>query len=194
VKSLCTRGVVLEHGSVKFEGEINEAVDYYLSNNIINKWFYKNPNIETSAIRFVEVVTSSKNGIHDFNEDIKINIDVFCETKITDPAVSYQILNSDNIPLVHELNLNSENEFCNERGVFRLTSTISKLKLYQGNYKLNVYFADNFTKKRIDTVVELCDFEIINTNKRTYYWQKGTAQYKENNTNWKVEKKINLHL
>ena len=188
VKSLCTRGIVLENGSVKFEGEINEAVDYYLSNNIINKWFYKNSNIETSAIRFVEVVTSSKNGIHDFNEDIKINIDVFCETKITDPAVSYQILNSDNIPLVHELNLNSENEFCNERGVFRLTSTISKLKLYQGNYKLNVYFSDNFTKKRIDTVVELCDFEIINTNKRTYYWQKNTAQYKENDTVWKIEK------
>lgn len=32
VKSLCTRGVVLEHGKVVFEGDQNESVDYYLSN------------------------------------------------------------------------------------------------------------------------------------------------------------------
>jgi len=31
VKSLCTRGIVLEHGKVVFEGGQNESVDYYLS-------------------------------------------------------------------------------------------------------------------------------------------------------------------
>ena len=31
VKSLCTRGIVLEHGKVVFEGDQNESVDYYLS-------------------------------------------------------------------------------------------------------------------------------------------------------------------
>ena len=111
-------------------------------------------------------------------------IDMLCCTC----AISYQILNSDNISLIHELNLNSENSFCQEEGVFRLTSTIKKLKLYQGKYKLNVYFADSFTKQRIDTVIEKCNFEIINTNKRVYYWEQGTAQYKENNTGWKVIK------
>ncbi|MAY23667.1 MAG: ABC transporter [Flavobacteriaceae bacterium] len=30
VKSLCTRGIVLEHGTVVFDGDTDEAVDYYL--------------------------------------------------------------------------------------------------------------------------------------------------------------------
>lgn len=31
VKSLCSRGIVLEHGQVKFDGDIEHAVSYYLS-------------------------------------------------------------------------------------------------------------------------------------------------------------------
>lgn len=34
VKSLCTRGIVLEHGTVVFDGATDEAVDYYLKNNV----------------------------------------------------------------------------------------------------------------------------------------------------------------
>ncbi len=33
VKSLCTKGIVLEHGKVVFDGESNAAVDFYLTNN-----------------------------------------------------------------------------------------------------------------------------------------------------------------
>lgn len=33
VKSLCTKGVVLEHGKVVFDGESNAAVDFYLTSN-----------------------------------------------------------------------------------------------------------------------------------------------------------------
>ena len=84
--------------------------------------------------------------------------------------------------------LNEEIEFGQEKGIFRLTSVIKGLKLYEGDYKLNVYFSDNFSKIRIDTVTEQCNFKIINTNKRTYYWHRGSAQYKEENTFWNVMK------
>ncbi|MCL4112435.1 UNVERIFIED_CONTAM: hypothetical protein GTU68_046961 [Idotea baltica] len=32
VRKLCTRGILLEHGKVSFEGEINKVVDHYLNN------------------------------------------------------------------------------------------------------------------------------------------------------------------
>ncbi|AFL81689.1 ABC-type polysaccharide/polyol phosphate transport system, ATPase component [Aequorivita sublithincola DSM 14238] len=39
VKSLCTRAIVLEHGKTIFEGDTNEAVDFYLNTNLntVNK-------------------------------------------------------------------------------------------------------------------------------------------------------------
>ena len=33
VKSLCTRGIVLEHGKIKFSGGIDDVVEYYLKSN-----------------------------------------------------------------------------------------------------------------------------------------------------------------
>lgn len=189
VKSLCDRGIVLKNGKLAFEGQIHSSVEYYFGDDIHKSWFYENEeSSRNSYIKRVEVLTSDSNGLHDFNQDITINIEIFTAQKIKDPAVSYHILNSDNIPLVHELNLNSENEFCQEKGIYKLSSTIKNLKLYQGEYKLNVYFADNFTKSRIDTITEKCNFRIINTNKRAYYWQNGTAQYKENDTRWEIVK------
>jgi lipopolysaccharide transport system ATP-binding protein len=36
VKSLCTRAIVLEHGSTVFEGDVDAAVDFYLNNENMN--------------------------------------------------------------------------------------------------------------------------------------------------------------
>jgi len=36
VRNLCTRGIVLENGVNNFNGSTNEAVDYYISKNVIN--------------------------------------------------------------------------------------------------------------------------------------------------------------
>ncbi len=189
VKSLCTKGILLENGELIHSGDVNSTLDKYLNNDLHNGYSYKNikfSNVNKSYIKEVEVVTSLKNGIHEFNKDLVIKIEVFSHNKIKDPAVSFQILNRDNIPVLHELNLNSENEFCQERGSYRLTSVIKNIKLYQGQYKLNIYFADNFSKIKLDAVIENCSFEIINENKRPYYWEVGSAIYKENNTKWEI--------
>jgi len=190
VKSLCTKGIVLENGGVVFEGSVNSSIDRYLSENQVTNSFYKNRGSvnKESYIKSAEVITSSKGSLHDFYSDIQINIEVYCEKAILQPAVSYQILNRDNIPLIHELILNNEKEFCQVKGTYKLISKISNLKLYQGLYKLNIYFADNFAKNKLDSVIEECNFEIINKNKRPYYWQGGSAVYKENNTEWEIIK------
>ncbi|MDP5081409.1 MAG: ABC transporter ATP-binding protein [Winogradskyella sp.] len=46
VKSLCTRAIVLEHGCVVFEGNIDEAVDFYLNN--------ENMQLGTGIVNYLE--------------------------------------------------------------------------------------------------------------------------------------------
>lgn len=191
VKSLCDNGIVLKNGLVSYKGDVHSSIENYLLEENEKSWYYQNNNSSSKAfIKHVQILTSSENGLHDFNKDIKIEIEVCCTQKIKDPAISYQILNSDNIPIIHELILNEEMSFCQEKGSYRLFSTIKNLKLYQGIYKVNVFFADNFSKLRLDSVLEECKFEILNTNKRPYYWQPGTAIYKENDTSWQTQKII----
>jgi len=192
VKSLCTRGILLENGTSVFSGEIDDVINRYLNyTEGTYKYIAKRNQIEQgSYIKSVEVITSLNNGMHEFGKDLKVSVELFSDKRFAEPAISYQILSRDNIPLIHELNLNSENSFCDERGSYLLTSTIKDLKLYQGHYRLNVYFADNFSKSKIDSALEVCDFEVINKNKRPYYWQKDSALYKEDNTHWEIRKLI----
>ncbi|TYB80174.1 ABC transporter ATP-binding protein [Bizionia saleffrena] len=192
VKSLCTRGVVLEHGKVVFEGSEDKAVEKYLNSQQETSLVFENTKADarSSHIRKITILPSNLGGFQEFGKTMEINIELYSNGKIEAPAVSYQILNSNNQPLVHELILNTEKAFCQTEGVYVLSSTIHSIKLYQGSYKLNVFFADNFSKTKFDGLYEICPFEIINTNKRDYYWNSGSAVYKENDTNWNI-KRIN---
>ncbi|RED19589.1 lipopolysaccharide transport system ATP-binding protein [Flavobacterium cutihirudinis] len=189
VKSLCTRGVVLEHGKVVFEGDIDSSIEHYL-NTEFNKTNIYESYLEPKQpyIQRVEVITNSGSFFHDFNKDLKIKIKLFTPFNLVDPAVSYQIVSSEGIPVVHELNLFKEIPFCNEIGSYELTSQIKKLSLYPGVYKLNIFFADNFLKKRFDNALEACSFEVLLSEKREYYYQKNSAVYKEKETAWTVKK------
>ncbi|MFD1163091.1 ABC transporter ATP-binding protein [Hwangdonia seohaensis] len=187
VKRLCTRGVLLENGKIAYTGKINDVIDAYLSSSNKNFCNYlRSSNKSGTYIKSVSVKTSTKGRLHEFNKDLKIEIELHCNATIKEPAVSYQILNNENVPIIHELILRNDIAFCNKKGKFILTSTIEKIKLYQGRYRLNVYFADNFTKSKYDTLFEICPFEVINENKRPYYWADGSAIYKEDKTKWEV--------
>jgi len=189
VRDLCTRGIVLENGTSVFEGDQNESVDQYLMAGEDSKYFYKSnkQNESSNYIDEVTILTSDKNGVHCFGEDLTIEITLIINYAIGDPAVSYHILDAADKSIVHELILNKEQQFGQNIGKYILKSKIKNPKLYQGKYKLNVHFADNFAKVKYSTLLEACNFEIINPSKRDYYWETGSAVYKEDKTSWEVK-------
>jgi len=189
VKSLCTRGIVLENGGIVFDGETDKAVEHYLDINFNRSVTYKTK-LENNVphIKEIEVLTNHESFYHDFKEDLKIKITLYSPEILIEPAISYQIVSIDDEPILHELNLYKENKFGEEIGTYELISEIKQLSLYPGIYKLNVFFADNFLKKKFDQVLNACSFEIILKEKRDYYFDKGSAIYKEQNTLWKIKK------
>ena len=189
VKSLCTRAIVLENGISVFEGNTYKAVDFYLKNTKNFSGSYQNQRLNNrdNSVVSAKVVTSKK-GFHEYGKNIEIEIIINVGTLIQTPAISYQIVNSDNIPIIHELILSSETPFAKNLGRYILISKINNLKLYQGDYYLNIFFSDSFTKKVYTRLSDVCHFQIINSNVREHYWKDGSAIYKEDTTNWSINK------
>jgi lipopolysaccharide transport system ATP-binding protein len=187
---LCTRGIVVEHGKVVFEGGIDDAIENYLNIDLDTntKFESSNENKDTAHIKAIEIITNRNEYYQDYQSDFKIKFILFTPKALIEPAISYQIVNANEEPILHELNLNSENEFCNEEGFFEVISDIEPLNLYPGVYKVNAFFADNFLKIKYDSILNACCFEVLLTKKRDYYFQKGSAIYKEKNTSWKIKK------
>ncbi|MFD1064136.1 polysaccharide ABC transporter ATP-binding protein [Winogradskyella litorisediminis] len=189
VKNLCTRAIVLENGISVFEGDTFKAVDFYLKNTNNASRFYKNDalKINHNSVVSAKVITS-KIGFHEYGQDLEIEIIINIGKLIQSPALSYQIVNSDNVPIIHELVMSSEIPFGEEIGKYRLVSKIKELKLYQGDYHLNIYYSDSFTKNVFSRLFDVCHFRILNSNVREHYWQNGSAIYKENKTNWLINR------
>lgn len=82
VKSLCTKGVVMEHGTVKFNGNIDEAISFYLSSekgdfnsNSLDE-FIKNQNDDSFVLKkaFLYQDDSQDNYFYT-NKELLINIE-----------------------------------------------------------------------------------------------------------------------
>jgi len=102
VKSLCTRGMVLEHGKVIFEGHVEEAVNKYFSDQeqFANKKWDLESSPKTNFLRLLAVKILNENNEVALNHSISNSIAV---------EFTYEILEEGNI-FTHGFNLfNNEN-------------------------------------------------------------------------------------
>jgi lipopolysaccharide transport system ATP-binding protein len=133
VKSLCTRGIMLENGKVVFEGEIEEAISEYLNldNNVISKKVYSRseaPSSEIIRLLETEVINNIFENKSDYfiNEKvgIRIKFEVLIETD--DLVLGLNLYNNEEI---HILSSHQKNE-----------SIAYKVGIYQ----TIVWFPNNF--------------------------------------------------
>jgi lipopolysaccharide transport system ATP-binding protein len=160
VKSLCTRGIVMENGRVAFEGGIDESVERY-QNEILNydSTFQRKNNsfFDEIAIDKIEV-----------KDDLgKLKNTFFFDEKI---LIEFNFLSKDNIDENNKytlfctiLNHNSiricsyESELIKTN---RMQLQIDSEFLVRGKYFINA-FIHSPRVKRIDEVDEVCLFEVI---------------------------------
>lgn len=71
VKSLCTRGIVMEHGGIVFEGGIDESVDFYLQTSQYEGYVgeYSNINVEESGVLNIQLLDKNNLVRNEFGFD-----------------------------------------------------------------------------------------------------------------------------
>ncbi|WP_299522894.1 ABC transporter ATP-binding protein [Winogradskyella sp.] len=79
IKALCTKAIVLEHGEVAFNGQVEDALDYYLNNTMkSSEAIYINPQPNEDS-DILEVKVLKKNELADtfgFNESVSIDFKI----------------------------------------------------------------------------------------------------------------------
>lgn len=178
VSSLTNKAILLYKGEVEKMDCTPEVVKFYLSKYLTSNLTYQMISDDEVYIKSVKVITSLSNNVHFFGEDLELEFEIFSKISIRDAAISYQIINSENIPILHVLNLSSEVDFLKEPGAFKLVSKLPNVQLYPDRYRVNVHLADNYFKVKFQTLVDICPFEIqLKEKLREYYWYQGHATY-----------------
>jgi len=144
VKSLCTRGIVLEHGSVVFEGEIDQAINRYLSVkkselNLIDR----RDRVGSGNVKIIDVKIINAHRIMT-GSDMKIEIvyeTIVDEFFINEFGVSIWDLKENKII---SLSSNFKNQLDNISKSGTVICDIPSMPLVKGNYTLNCFVGSIF--------------------------------------------------
>lgn len=164
IKSLCTKTIMMENGTIVFEGNTNEGIDYYLQSNQYDgyKGSYINEAVEESGIVSLDVL--DKNGVNrtefGFDEPIAIKIKVKVNQKHFNSYLGFRVTDK-----------NEKNIFTSE---IEIASVIKEAGFHEFEIKLPVRFLVpnkfNLTfalhvpnVKMIDCLDDCLSFEIIET-------------------------------
>lgn len=160
VKSLCTRAIVLEHGSTVFEGNTDDAIDYYLrqSNSSDSNQNYVATRTDRQLfIKSVEFLP--KGGQVLLGDKIKVRTTIFSQSQsfINLHIGIYKVSGE---KLLHLSNIYDKDlQTINDKGNIVLECTVPSLTLTAGSYYLNLSLHKNNTKH--ENLREVVDFHII---------------------------------
>ena len=147
VKSLCTRGIVLENGKVTFEGPAEKCIDYYSTNQDVNLGFKPVKEIlteENIKITDLKILNKELNPIETVLSGEKINIVLKVNKGLANNVLHFGVgfYDREDTPQFHCSTEALQKPIYNSDGDYEVVLTIPKWPLIEGNYYINVYIKD----------------------------------------------------
>ena len=167
VKALCTRGVMLENGMVKYMGGIKDTVDYYIGEggSSENQYFddlATAPGNEIIRIKSFEILPGKPQANIDIESGIKFRLKFMCYKPDAMLDVNMLIRTMDDIMVVQlGQGLTSTGEKDSKVGMYSAEFDIPKYTLNAGRYKAEIFFGEN-QRYMVYSGFEQC-FEVANT-------------------------------
>ncbi len=142
IRNLCHRGIVLDQGLMGFQGDVNDAVDWYMENSIAHEI---KPRVEVTNqlrdmnrsldVQFRSFEMLKKSGTYATDEDIVLYISIEAFRDVPNCRVNYTIFSFDGEPIA---NHSSNHLFPIRKGETKLLEyTIINPHLAIGNYTVS---------------------------------------------------------
>lgn len=188
VKSLCSRGIVLEQGTISFDGEIDDAIKYYLDRQEKGSEDGKIPEgagtINKSVINFKKIMVKGAEKQHQNSLHYGENLRIECEIEAKESQevnVEFLLNSSDNYVLGGFNNVFSNQTIMLQKGINKFEVSV-ETPLNPGKYSLSPSIAQtngislHFLPNYIDLVVE--NVPLNKENPYPFVWINGNVQFK----------------
>ena len=147
IKALCHRGILLNQGSVAFDGPVNDAVDFYMQNNYAksDEMYFEDlaqaPGNEFIRVRSLSVRPTNGSSM-DMESGQTIELQVWNKKVDSMIDATFELRTSDDIIIFHRgTQLAAENK--TKEGEYRIVFDIPPYLLNAGRYKMKVWFGEN---------------------------------------------------
>lgn len=140
IQSLCSKGIVLENGIVKYDGSVSKALDSYIISGTTSSNSYKAKSIERNSIQEISLFNTNFDLSNNFrfDDEINLNFKFNLDSSYVDKVeLRFQVINQrEQIVFTSERKVNSFEK--NVDGDFRVQCTIPAEVLVPNGYSLLV--------------------------------------------------------
>lgn len=188
IASLTKRCLVLNNGTIVFDGDTSESIDAYLKSNRSTAMaeYIAKPRENSPTVTKITVATSNYGNVHVCGEPLEVSFELNVPHKLKGASLSFQIVNKNEVPIVHLWTFDSDKSMCREPGLWKLKCIIPKLRLYMGEYSLNIYFTGPPGGERFDIIEEVCPFKVeMFKTQREFQFRPDTCAYLED-SEWEI--------
>ena len=161
IMKLTKKCIYMDNGLIKNFDKTQKTVNTYLlkSKFIESLNFEDTTEYKTPQIKRINVKTSLENGKHYFGQTLVIKFSIFFPYKVEVPILSFQIFNSNNIPVINISK--AEESFVGEIGIVEFSCVMPAPRLYKGRYTLSAYLGDKRGDFHFQSVEHVCSFEVL---------------------------------
>lgn len=148
VKTLCNKGIVLEHGMVKYTGDATSSVGYYMqgsSETNLVKHFEDEYNNDYFHLHQLEVrnAEGTNDDIIDEYKTIQIIVRMTVKKDADNKKITFVMNNEEGITLFTFTHHNFRNQQALHEGLNEITCTIPAGFLNIGSYYLSMYYIED---------------------------------------------------
>jgi lipopolysaccharide transport system ATP-binding protein len=186
VATLTSKSIFLSDGGIKIYGATANVISHYLKRSIKSKEIYSAlPKNYNPSITRIEVIVSEKDGTHMNGKDLYIDIDVNMPELTESMALSLQIVNENELPIVYTYSFDVEQPTLRKTGINKMRCTLPQCELYVNTYYLIIHLAETKGRTKFETIDKVCQFKVVMPNKIIEWgWQKNVCTYTPSFT-WK---------
>ncbi|MBL0272564.1 MAG: ATP-binding cassette domain-containing protein [Chitinophagaceae bacterium] len=191
ITSLTQKCIFLENGQIRTHDSTNKVISVYTTSQNRNNFYIGQPSSEIPQVTSVEIVTSAGGTLQANGGPFTVMFEITIpHNNFLNIALSFQIFNHLNQPIVYNWIFDIEEPICRKKGINRLRFEFPIIRLYKGNYFLKVHLAETKTKIKFQEF-DCCSFEIemIRKQEPEWGWQNNVCQYLEDGK-WYIENTI----
>ena len=167
VKALCTRGVLLEQGQVKYMGGIKDTVDYYIGEggSSENQYFddlATAPGNDVIRVKSFEILPGKPQANIDIESGIKFRLKFMCYKADAMLDVNMHVRTMDDVSVFQVGKMFGEvGKKDSKEGMYSVDFDINPYTINAGRYKAEIFFGEN-QRYMVYSGFEQC-FEVANT-------------------------------
>ncbi len=165
VKQLCTKGILMQHARIVFEGDSFETVNFYQKEQNTNSLIHHNGELSDAIgngnIKILRFEIEPFSGvIISISSGLVFSLDFYNDTNNINLCVTFELRNQDETIVFHHGHWLCENN-SGRKGVYSISSSIKPNILNAGSYKFSLIFGDSLHSV-LFRISDIIQFDVLN--------------------------------